>query len=389
MADFIGNAGSTQLLILMMVPLLGAVLLVGFIVIFFRRNRKKAGMKHGIQTKDESPAQPEPDEQLQPSPPTPVDQEVSPEPPATEGTIEPSSAPAQALDLNLDILSRVEMSTLSGAGTPADEEKIDLAGRLGTSAQPPAAQPAVTPSPPTATQPVTPPQSPPQAELMRLLRDPQSGRLIVEVAGQHYTRLTDIDDRETGQYVLELAAHLLAFTNGVIATDVGVKSVYLPRVGETPLPIKMPAPASQPPAPSGPPPSSSPESPPASTESRFVPRPSPEAEAAFLASLQAQRPQQPSPAEPQVRRGGLFGRPSRSEAESLPAFNLAQEINKIVQTRLSISPLPSIGKIEIQSDPRGGIQIYVDGVIYPNPDDIPDPEVKTLIKESIKQWERS
>jgi hypothetical protein len=219
------------------------------------------------------------------------------------------------------------------------------------------------------------------------LRDSQSGRLIIEIAGKHYAKLTDIDDREVGQYILELAAHLLAFTNGVVATGGGVKSVYLPKVNQTPMPIaQKPTPVSQLPDPANFAPPTSEEKP--TSSQPLVPPPSPEAEAAFRASLQA-RPPQPEK-QPQSR-GGFFGgsKPKSEPGQMLAGFDLADEINKIVQARLIASPLSTTHNIEIQSAPNGGIQINVNGTIYASPDDIPNPEVKTLIKESIKQWERS
>jgi hypothetical protein len=243
----------------------------------------------------------------------------------------------------------------------SDDDKIDLAARLGN-LQPPKAEP-VNPASPL---PNVAPSQP--VELLRLLRDPQSGQLIVEIAGQRYTRLANIADKEIGQYILKLTAHLLAFTNGMIATEAGVKSVYTPRVGETPLPLVAPTPVSQLPDPAMP-----------------APAP-PEIEAAFLASLQAQ-PIQP---EPKPQRKGFFGRAkSTTEEPRLPSLNLAQQINQIVQARLRYSPLAATTKLEIISDPGGGIQIIVNDTAYGSPDDIGDLEVKELIKASIKEWERS
>lgn len=357
MADFIGNATSTQLFILMSIPLTGAIILAGLLVFSFRRRNRKQKMKLGIPLKEEvsSDSVPEHDQ-------------VSSVDPASDGL---PTSPADN-GLNLDILSNkvnTEAVSMDTSEQP-NEEKIDLAARLGD-------RPSVAP------------QSSEPSELLRLLRDPQSGDLIVEVAGRHYSKLTDVDDKEVGQYILELVAHLLVFTNGVIATEIGVKSVYLPkRLGKIPIPLAKPTPVSQLPDPATLEASSisSPQPEPTSSEPELVPKPPPEAEAAFLASLQA-RPPQP---EPQQRGGGVFGRPKpMGEAGAMPGFNLADEINKIVQTRLMISPLSSTNDVEIVSDPRGGIQIIVDGVGYASPDDIPDPEVKTLIKESIKQWERS
>ena len=125
---------------------------------------------------------------------------------------------------------------------------------------------------------------------------------------------------------------------------------------------------------------------PATVQPPFAPQPSPAAEAAFLASIQAK----PVAAEPPQRRG-LFGRPKPApEAETLlPPLNLAGQINEIAQARLRYSPLAATTKLEITSDPGGGILINVNGAIYHGPDDIPHPEVKELIKASIKEWEKS
>ena len=80
-------------------------------------------------------------------------------------------------------------------------------------------------------------------ELLRLLRDPHSKQLIVEVDGKRYAKLADVGSKAVGQYILKLVAHLLAFTNGMIVTDAGVKSAYQPKnIGVVPEPMGAPAP---------------------------------------------------------------------------------------------------------------------------------------------------
>ena len=240
------------------------------------------------------------------------------------------------------------------------EEKVDLAARLGDQPETPA------------------PAGPASVELMRLARDAASGELVVEVGGQRYAKLTEVTDKQVGEYILKLAAHLLAFTNGMIETEAGLKSVYNPRVGDLPEPIIAPASPLQR--------SGTPAEKPAAPAPAAVPKPSPEAEAAFLASVKAQTN---PPEQPQPRGGGLFGRSRTGPQPILPSLNLADEINKIVQARLQVSPLAATTDIEITDDLSGGIRIKVNGVSYPSPDDVPDPEARALIKASIKQWERS
>jgi hypothetical protein len=247
----------------------------------------------------------------------------------------------------------------------AEEAKIDLTARLSGQS---AAAPANSAEP---------------QELLRLLRHPKSGQLLVEVGGQRYEKLADITDKQVGQYILSLVAHLLAFTNGMIATGAGLKSVYMPKVGQTPEPMVRPTPVSQLPDPLAYPPQPKPEQ---KEPEPLIPKPSPEAEAAFQASLRATVAKPEPPPKPR----GFFRRSNKPEEESLlPQLNLAEEIDKIVQARLLASPLASTTELEISSDQAGGIRIKVNGAYYTSPDDIPDPEIKELIKVSIKQWERS
>jgi hypothetical protein len=311
-------------------------------------------------------------------------------------TSTPSFASPAELDLNLDFLrSQVETEAdMMNSSQSSYERKTGLSARLANRPQPaaPAAevkqdipdQAATSPALKPASQPAKQPTPSEPVELLRLLRDPQSGQLMVEIAGRRYTKLAEIADKEIGQYILKLAAHLLAFTNGMIATEAGLKSLSTPKVGETPMPVAAPAPVTQLPAPVAHPNQSQP----AMVQPSFTPQPASPAEAALLASIRAQSAA-PQPASPPQRRG-LFGRPKPAPAEPLlPELNLAAQINDIAQARLRYSPLAATTQLQITSDPGGGILINVNGAIYRGPEDIPHPEVKELIKASIKEWEKS
>ncbi len=284
------------------------------------------------------------------------------------------NVPAPRADPDLNLLSRRLENVTAEAETPLEienePEPMDLAARLNFQLPepPPQPQPAPPPPPePLASNPPVPVVPPPQVapvELLRLLRDPDSGQLIVEVAGQQYTKLADIADRKVGQYALKLVAHLLVFTNGIIVTRAGMKSVYNPRgkVDLVPEPLASPKIAAQ---------------------------PSPEVEAAFLASLPAGAP---TPPPPPVKKGFLgFGgeKSKKSMAGGIPDLNLADEINEIVQNRLRYSPLSTAAQVEITSNVGGGICINVDGHVYSSPDEVPDSAVRNLIKASIKEWNES
>lgn len=369
MTEFLGSAAPSQLLVLIAFLLICAAFLGAYLVFFFTRRAKKGKMKLGSQTDNfasqtmRSTGQPD-NRQLPPAMQAGdlnTDLLNGEKQPTTFNSRTPN-IPTDS-DLNLDILNNGGKMETSRNKTPHNEPTVDLAARLGSQAN--------------STQQAEP------VELLRLLRDPQSGQLIIHVGQQRYTKLADVADKEIGQYILKLAAHFLAFTNGMIATDVGVKSVYMPQVNETPQPI-VPIPPAQPIQSSA----SAPIEAAKSTQpDPDVPKPSPEAEAAFLASLQT-RPPQLEPSSPPSR--GLFGRSKPAPTPSvLPALNLAKEINDIVQQRLLYSSSGPNNKVEITSALDGGIRINVNGAFYTSPDEVPDPEVKALIKDSIKQWERS
>jgi hypothetical protein len=392
--EFLGNASPDQILMCMAVPAIGAVFFIGILFIgFARRNKKQPA------TLDFQPRAAWAGEFV---PPAPIPAESTF---GQEAIVYPSngSAPDLAspagLDLNLDLLRaqvETEADMMNPSSSSYEQQKTGLSARLANRSQPaPAAPPAEAkqdipnqPMPAPAAKPASEPAKQPipaePVELLRLLRDPQSGQLMIEIAGRRYTKLAEITDKEIGQYILKLAAHLLAFTNGMIATDAGLKSLPAPKVGETPMPLAAPTPVSQLSSPVAGPGQVQP----ALAQSSFTPQPASTVEAALFASIRGQSaaPQPPPP--PQRR--GFFGRPKPAPAEPLlPELNLAAQINEIAQARLRYSPLAATTQLEITSDPGGGILINVNGTIYRGPDDIPYPEVKELIQASIKEWEKS
>lgn len=327
---FLGTAPPIQLLVLLAIPLSAAVLLAIFIVYMVAKRRKKSKMKLGL----EPPGSPPPDEidtSLLSSP-------GEPKPAAAKHPLPPKkpvAAPVAAPKPDRPVQTPAEVLPMDTAPQPNPEQT-----------------------------------GPAAVELLRLLRSPD-GRLIVEVAGRQYTRLADVTDKKTGQFILKLAACLLSFTNGMVVTPAGVRSFSLPPVTPPePMTAELPLPPrAEPPPP--PPPSVPP------AKSRPV-----------LSTPPLSRLSSPEP-QPAPRRGSLLGRPPAPSKSILPPLNLADEINEIVQARLVASPLAASTEIKITADPGGGIRINVNGQYYAAPDDVPNPEARELIKAAIKQWERS
>jgi hypothetical protein len=76
-----------------------------------------------------------------------------------------------------------------------------------------------------------------EKEVLRLLRDPLSGQIWVQVAGMRYQDLNDVRDRAVGERVLAAITHLLRFSNGMVATDQGVDVLELPPCDAVKVPV--------------------------------------------------------------------------------------------------------------------------------------------------------
>lgn len=230
-------------------------------------------------------------------------------------------------------------------------------------------------------------------EMMRIMSNPEQGLFCIYVAERCYRRLVEVQDRATGQHILEAITHLLRFTNGMLATDDGLGAVPVP-----PLSVDIHRPLPRPPAigdqvslPSASIPGSSrsvdPQpSPPSSIVSAHSPL---SEEERFLRQLM----QSQAPAEPEqpVERPSLIGSIRRmrnkSSAESLPILNLAQEIDRIFQGKLLASGMVA-ADAAVEENPEGGVRFRVGTAYYDAPDQVPDPRLREMIKLSITEWER-
>ena len=75
-----------------------------------------------------------------------------------------------------------------------------------------------------------------------------------------------------------------------------------------------------------------------------------------------------------------------------PASDLlpfVQEIEELVQRQLKSRPDLAEREIRITTDLRGNLRIYVGQQGFDSAADISDAEVRTLIQEAIREWERS
>ena len=92
-------------------------------------------------------------------------------------------------------------------------------------------------------------------------------------------------------------------------------------------------------------------------------------------------PQQPA-AQPAPRASTI----AKEDRPVAPANSIVNQIDTILQNRLSGTPLEERGIFLAQS-PEGGVSVYVGLTRYSGIDDVPDPEIKAAIRGAISEWE--
>lgn len=206
----------------------------------------------------------------------------------------------------------------------------------------------------------TPPLSTRQ-ELLRVLVDRTSGDIVVEVDGQQYEHISQVKERAMGQRILEVVSLLLKFTGGMIATTGGFKTLPVPPARLTGLPPQPQVTATPTPGPD---------------------MPAPEVNLSERLG-QSNQPQEA----PTEGRRGLLGRLTQPETiPETPGFNLADEIDTILQQKLVATGERTRVKIDTGLD--GRLRIQVQGKFFHAVDEVEPPHIKALIQDAVKEWER-
>ena len=200
-----------------------------------------------------------------------------------------------------------------------------------------------------------------EIEIMRVLRVPPLGKLVVEVNGRRCESLSEIEEENVRRLLLAAIGELMIFAGGYQKlADAGVAP-----------PLNAPEPA--------------PEDGPSLTERQ----------ADFLASLEAERDALKSAPSSKPRFPVLSGiqpgvEPARTPpASEAKALNLVEQIDTMLQRYVAADPELARRSIHLVQDPNGGLQIEVDGKYYRRPREIEDRTIQLVIKRALKDWESS
>lgn len=213
-------------------------------------------------------------------------------------------------------------------------------------------------------------------EIMRVLRDEDTGAIVVEVEGNRYRRLTEIRDGRIGNQVLEAIADLIKFTGGIIRGQWATASVtsMVPTAEGSPQPQVV--------EPAGPP------------WVEAAGPPGGDEEEAFLRRLREGDLQfgKTPPKEAQPSLMGYFARRRKPQAAAEgtgAGGTFIDEIEAILQRMISTASTPLGKEVHVRTGPDGGLQIQVGGRYFSSSDEVPDPVIRALIKAAVKEWERS
>lgn len=197
-------------------------------------------------------------------------------------------------------------------------------------------------------------------QVMQVLRLPPMGKLVIDVSDKRYESWADITDDNVRRLLLAAIGELVGYVGGYEKlVDAGMAPPLMSSAAPTAFaPSAAPQPTIQ------------------------------EQQAAFLASLEAQRDallEAPPPRKPSIV-GGLRPKPLETPAPEGKA-SVVEQIDAILQRHLAADPNLLGRSIHLEPDPEGGLQIEVDGTYYKRPAEIKDPNIQIHIKRALEEWE--
>jgi len=184
-------------------------------------------------------------------------------------------------------------------------------------------------------------------EVLRVLRDNLTGRLAIEVGGRRYSQASQIDDPATYQALLTTLRDLHEFV-GAPAEDV---------------PVSVPAPRAVPPERTG---------------------TGPLAPSAHAAQPPASAMHLPPPTMNPFKQMQVLR--ELAKIPEAPTLTIAEQIDEVLQSRVEGTPLAQRG-LRMRPSPRGDAIFDLDGRSYTSVGDVPDADVREVIRAAIAAWE--
>jgi hypothetical protein len=191
-------------------------------------------------------------------------------------------------------------------------------------------------------------------EVMRVIRDPGSGRVAVEVEGRRYEHLREIEEAQVGRRVLWAIADLVRFTGGIATNTRAVRSASeaAAREGEGLAPV---SPGSAEPLPDTGGDGSSP-----MTVAQSV-------SAFFWRGLEA----------------------PPSSAAMPAASSLIDQVEILLQAEIADLEEPLPYPVHVSAGLEQRLQIQVGEEVYGSVEEVPAPEARAVLQAAVAKWEGS
>jgi len=219
------------------------------------------------------------------------------------------------------------------------------------------------------------PVDPNANEVLRVMRDKLTGRVLLDINGRRYSQLSEITDSDVRRAFLLTMRDLQEFA-GVSLSTVGAPP---------PAPVAAPV--------------ASVHTPPTATPVASVARPtgapvSDDAEAIRARLNPAPLPKQVGDAHTPLKAPSmnLFKQISVSREvsakELAPLKSVAQQIDDALQHVILGTPFAA-QNLHVASKPDGGVLFEVGANVYDSVNDIPDRTLQVVFQEAIRRWEQA
>ena len=288
-----------------------------------------------------------------------------PELPAMPALVQPAALPAStppAPDSNVAEAQAAELAASAPSGEPTQPAEQPPAAPFISASDPPATTSASEAAPLQQAALAEPaaPQAPPKAldklfsvfnrtpaplgqEILRVARDAHTGKLNIFIAGKPQANFNAIQDSAARQDFLTALRLLQAFTNNALieASPAGLETT----TARAPEQVKAP--------------------PPEPVIYRAAELPPPE--------LPSMQPFQ------QLRK--------RPKSANFVIKSITEQIEDHLQDKIAGTPLARRG-VHVHAESHGNAIFLLDGKIYETVDEVPDGEVRQVIREAISEWEQ-
>jgi len=108
-----------------------------------------------------------------------------------------------------------------------------------------------------------------------------------------------------------------------------------------------------------------------------------ERQAAFIASLEAQRDRELVEAAPEK------SKKTAASVEEIEPLSIVDEINPLLQKQIDANPELKGQVVLLESEPGGGLLIRVNGQLYDRPENIEDLQVRKAIAAALQEWDET